>query len=482
MSLRGKIVALVLGLTLALLAGLWAALSRAWTGWSAATVERELLDRAVAIAGHAELEHGGLELDDEEEAPELHDPVHPWRIVGPDGAALGGGGADVAWPAAGPASREPWFGDVSGASGRIWRVVSTAATIEAHLARGRKGTVEVTVQVAGEAAPHRALEERFRRGLLVALAAALVVGGLGSAVLAHVSLAPLRRMASEADSIGAASLERRVNTAGLDPELRRVAGALDALLARLDDAMQRQRHLVSRASHSLRTPVATILTRAEVALRRERDPAAYREALADVVAAARESSALVAHLLTLSALDERRGGLDLEDLPLAEVTHEVARLLTQRAAETGIALAVDVPEELIVRADRRALRELLEALVDNAVHHTPRGGRAGVRAQDTAAGCAVTVWDSGPGIPADEREKVLERFYRGRHAQASGLPGSGLGLAIVKAIADAHGAGLTLGDRPGGGLEATVVLAAGTRPGTLGPTGRATSAGGGRRE
>jgi signal transduction histidine kinase len=427
-------------------------------------VERELLDRAGAIAGHVEWEHGGLEIDDAVEAPELHDPAHPWRVVGPDGAVLGGSAGGVAWPAADPGVREPWIGDAPGASGRAWRVVSTAASIEAHLADGRKGTMEVLVQVAGEPAPHRALEERFRRGLLVALVAALVVGGLGSAALAHLSLAPLRRMASEVDSIGAASLERRVDATGLDPELRRVAGAFNDLLARLEDAMRHQRQLVSRASHSLRTPVATILTRGEVALRRERDATAYREALEDMVAAARESSALVAHLLALSALEERRGELDLEDTPLTEVANDVVRLLSPRAAEAGMALEVDVPDGMVVRADRKALRELLEALVDNAVHHTPDGGSVGVRARATAAGCAVTVWDTGPGIPADERDKVFERFYRGRHAQASGRPGSGLGLAIVKAIADAHGAGLTLGDHPGGGLEATVVLAAGTPP------------------
>jgi two-component system OmpR family sensor kinase len=225
--------------------------------------------------------------------------------------------------------------------------------------------------------------------------------------------------------------------------------------------MERQRQLVSRTSHSLRTPVATILTRAEVALRRERVPAAYREALEEVAAAARESSALVSHLLTLSALDERRAALELEDVRLAEVARDIVRLLAPRAEEAGIALEVDVPEQLVARADRKALREIVEALLDNAIHHTPRGASAGVRASAVPTGCAVTVWDTGPGIPADERERVLERFYRGRAAEASGRPGSGLGLAIVKAITDAHGARFTLADRPGGGLEATVVLAAG---------------------
>jgi len=136
----------------------------------------------------------------------------------------------------------------------------------------------------------------------------------------------------------------------------------------------------------------------------------------------------------------------------------VLRLLAPRAEQAGVALELDAPAELTVRAGRGALRELLEALLDNALHYTPRGGRAGLRAAAAPGGTALTVWDTGPGIPADEREQVLGRFYRGRAAAASGKAGSGLGLAIVKAIADAHGASLTLGERPGGGLLVTVVF------------------------
>jgi signal transduction histidine kinase len=457
MSLRGKIVALVLGLTLALLAGLWVALSRSWTGWSAGAVDRELLDRAAAIARLVELEHGVLELEDEDEAPELRDPGHPWRILGEGGVILGGEG-DLVWPAVDPASSATWTGNAAGPNGRRWRVVATPANVEAHGDGGRRGDIRVTVQVAGEAAPHRALEEQFRKGLLVALAAALVVGGLGSAVLAHVSLAPLRRMASEVDAIGAACLDRRVNVAGLAPELRRVASAFNELLGRLEDAMERQRQLVSRASHALRTPIATILTRSEVVLRREREAPAYRAALEEVTAAARESSALVAHLLTLSRLDERRSAIVRADVPVVEVAAEIARLLSPRAQEAGVSLEIDVEEDLVARADRAALREALEALVDNALHYTPRGGRAGVRAAATARGPALTVWDTGPGIPPEERAMVLERFHRGTTAQTSEHAGSGLGLAIVKAIADAHGATLTIGQRAGGGLEVTLVF------------------------
>jgi signal transduction histidine kinase len=459
MTLRAKIVALVLGLVLAILAGLWVLLSRSWAGWSLDAVDRDLLDRAAAIARRVELEDDGIELEHEHEHPALRDAAHPYRIVGPRGAILAGGG-DLPWPTPGTGVGAPWAGSVVDASGRAWRVVSAGFVVGEGRRHGRDAAA-IEVQVAGEPAPHRALEERFRRGLLWALAAALVIGGGGAAFLAHASLGPLRRMALELDAIGAASLERRVGTTGLDPELRRVATAFNALLARLEEAITRERHLVARASHALRTPIATILTRAEVALRRERTADGYRAALEDVADASRDAATLVAHLLTLSRLDERRGTPAREDVRLADVAGEIVRLLSPRADEAGVALEVDVPEALALHADRAALRELLDALLDNAIRYTPRGGRAGVRARATPGGCALTVWDSGPGVAQAERGKVLERFYRGAAAQSSGQPGSGLGLAVVKAIADSHGAPLALADRSGGGLEVTVTFDAG---------------------
>lgn len=454
MTLRGKIAVLVAGLTAAILAALGIFLAGSWSGWSRDALERDLVDRAGAIAGLLEVKkRGGIELE-HEDSPVLRDPTHPWRLVGPEGWTLSGG--DLPWPA--PAEGQEVVRD---RDGRAWLVVTRLLPPGEDERHGRGQTVRVAVQVAGLHAPHGALEDRFRRGLLVALVFALGLGGGAAALLARISLAPLRRLASEIDAIGASSIERRVGTAGLDPELGRLAGAFNDLLARLEEAMQRQRQLVSRASHALRTPTATILTRAEVALRRERDGGEYREALGEIAAAARESAALVAHLLTLARLDERRKALQCEPVPVGEVAAELVRLLRPRAEEAGIALEVDVPEGLALSADRAALRELLEALLDNALHYTPRGERAGIRASAAPGAVVLSVWDTGPGIPAEERAQVLDRFQRGSAGESSGRPGSGLGLAIVKAIAEAHGAALSLGERPGGGLLVEVRFPAG---------------------
>ncbi len=450
MTLRAKIVALVVGLTLALLGGLAAFLGGSWSRWSLDTLDAELTDRAAGIAARIEVKRDGrIEMEGGEGAP--RDTSHPVRVIGPGGEIVGHG--TLPWP-----SPESGAVTVQGAPDGPWRVVTRRLPAGEDEGGGRHARAGVVVQVAGQEAPFAALGERFREGLLAALVGALLLGGVAAALLAHLSLRPLRRLATEVESIGATMLDRRVGEDGLDPELRHVARSFNELLGRLEQAMQRQRQLVSRASHSLRTPTATILTRAEVALRRDRSPEEYRAALADVAVAARESSTLVTHLLTLARLEEPRANAVRQPVPLEPLAAEVARLLAPRAAEAGLAIEVDVPGGLAVRADPATLRELLEALLDNALLYTPSGGRCGVRAEPGAGTISLSVWDTGPGIPVAERGQVFDRFFRGVAAQGSGRPGSGLGLAIVKAIADAHGARLTLGERPGGGAVFSVEL------------------------
>jgi signal transduction histidine kinase len=448
-TLRGKIVALVVGLTVAVLAGLGLFLSASWSGWSRDAVERDLAEHAEALVHRVEVKGDHLELEDDEADALLGDPAHPYRILGPRGEELGAG--DVPWPAP-----DEGVAVIRDARGRPWRVLTRA--LERAPEHHRGAPVRLVVQVAAADAPFGALEERFRRGLLLAILGALAVGGLAAALLAHLSLAPLRRLAAEVDAIGVASLDRRVGTAGLDRELGQLATAFNELLARLEAAMAHQRALVARASHALRTPTATILARAEVALRRERPAAEYRDALAEIADSARDSAALVTSLLALARLEERQHAPQLEEVAIAELATELGRLLAPRADEAGIALATDVPAGLALVAERAAVRELLEALLDNALRYTPRGGRAGLAARADGDRVVVTVWDTGPGIAPDERAGIFDRFRRGRAAQASGAPGSGLGLSIAKAVADAHGATLALGDREGGGLEVTVVF------------------------
>jgi len=250
---------------------------------------------------------------------------------------------------------------------------------------------------------------------------------------------------------------------------------VNELLDRLSLAFQQQRALVSRASHALRTPVASLLSITEVSLRRERSAEDYRQALVEVAEVAADASVLVQQILALGRADIPRGTLSLGPVALAELGEELRRLFAARAAEAGIELSVDLAPSLVAWADRARLRELLEVLLDNALRYTPRGARVGLRAAAAvgdasapAAGPApplagpglidLEVWDTGPGFAAEERSKVFERFFRGKAAEHSGQAGTGLGLAIARAIADAHGAPLWIEERPGGGASVKLRL------------------------
>jgi signal transduction histidine kinase len=199
-----------------------------------------------------------------------------------------------------------------------------------------------------------------------------------------------------------------------------------------------------------------------VTLRRERTPQEYREALEEIAGAARESAGLAEGLLALTRADAAGAGAQRERLAAAELAREVERLFGPRAAQAGLRLEAQAPEALALVADRARLRELVDALMDNALRYTPRGGRVRFELREEGSGVVLEVADTGLGIRPEERERVLERFARGSAAQLSGQPGSGLGLSVVRALADAEGAALSIEPAPGGGTCVRVRL---PRPG-----------------
>lgn len=446
MSLRLKLVVLVLGLVSVLLGGLGLYLGESLDVWSAEILNRELERRSSAMASQLEIDKDGrLELDEDDEHGE--GAAGPYRVKDATGDVLAARGSGIP-------QTEGRLGieTLAGSDGRLWRVLSRTIDPE-HAGRLRAEQRPLVLTVAAPAGRFSELSSRFRFGLLLALALGAGLGAAGAALIAQLLSSPLRRLSAEVASIEARSIERRLSMAGLDPDLARLATALNGALDRLERAFRQQKELVARASHALRTPIAAILSTAEVSVRKERDSDAYRAALGDVMTSAREASMLVDQLLALSRADVLRDGLVKEPVELGVVAKELRRLFEPRAEAAGLQLELELPESLAIEADPLRFRELLEALVDNALRYTPRGGRVGVRARPAASHIALEVWDTGLGIEAAEREQVFERFFRGGAAEKSGQPGTGLGLAIVRAIADAHGAPIHLEAGEGGGTS-----------------------------
>jgi two-component system OmpR family sensor kinase/two-component system sensor histidine kinase QseC len=291
------------------------------------------------------------------------------------------------------------------------------------------------------------------RGVLPMLLAAPLMLLLAAWLVAQ-ALQPLRRVADEVRRRDEQSLAP-LPGAGLPDEVAPLVNALNTLLARLQQALGTQRAFLADAAHELRSPLTALRLQLQVQ-GRARDEATRDEATRGLAASIERASRLVEQLLALArnepgATATVLAPLDLREVVLASLA-DVRAFADQRASTLDLMAGAPVN----VAGDRGALALLVRNLADNALRYSPPGTRVEVRVLQEGGAALLQVDDAGPGIPADDRERVFDRFYR----RASGdETGSGLGLAIVRGIAERHGAKVTIGDSPLGGLRVTVRFA-----------------------
>jgi two-component system OmpR family sensor kinase len=225
----------------------------------------------------------------------------------------------------------------------------------------------------------------------------------------------------------------------------------------MDRAMTEMRRFMADAAHELRTPLAVLRGYADVALQKDRDSTEYQEVLGDVSREAARLADIVERMLLLARAEAGDWPTAQESFFLDDVILDVGNAGRALGGARGVRMEVGDLDEAPVRGDPALLRQLLMALVDNAVKFSPDGGTVRlslVRRGDT---CSATVEDEGPGIPDEARPHVFERFYRADSARPR-QQGAGLGLAIAEWIAELHGGTVTLGAREGGGTRASVTL------------------------
>ena len=270
--------------------------------------------------------------------------------------------------------------------------------------------------------------------------------GVGVAVamglaVARTALSPVRRLTEAAEHVTATrDLSRRIDAGGQD-ELSRLAASFNTMLGALERSLDAQRQLVADASHELRTPLTSLRTNVEVLARAGELPVAERRAiLADLVAQLDELTVLVTDLVEL-ARDGERPEERLEDVRLDELVADALESARRRAPAADFRPDL---EPTVIRGAPERLQRAVANLLDNAALWNPPGEPIDVIVRDGE----LTVRDRGPGIAAEDLERVFDRFYR--TPSARGLPGSGLGLAIVRQIAERHG-GRVSAERPDGG-------------------------------
>jgi signal transduction histidine kinase len=291
---------------------------------------------------------------------------------------------------------------------------------------------------------------RLRSLMLIGGPVALVLAALAGYGLAAAALRPVDAMRRRAAVLSASTPGGRLPVPRNSDELARLGTTLNGLLARLEEALARERRFVADASHELMTPLALLQTELELASGRppEELPGVVRSAGDETKALTR----LARDLLVLARSDSgqlpvERASIDVEALFRRVASRSVA-------ADAGTpSIDIDVPEGMVIEADHHRLEQALGNLVDNALRHGGGDVNLSARAEDGTVELHVT--DEGPGIPEAFLGQAFERFSRadGAHRQ-----GAGLGLAIAMTIAEAHGGTANAANRPGGGTDVWLSL------------------------
>ncbi len=310
---------------------------------------------------------------------------------------------------------------------------------------------------------HETMHEVRRAYLFVIPFILLLAVGVGY-WLARRALAPVAFMSRRAHTMGMASLHERLPVQNPHDELGSLAGVMNELLSRLDDGVAQQRRFVADASHELRTPVAILRAEAEVTLSHPtRAEPEYRAALDVMRTTTERLSRIVEDLFLLARADGGQRMIETRPFYIDELLADVVRAMTPVAAQRDVQITFGSPPTTengpACLGDADLLHRLFLNLLDNAVKHSPRGGRVDVALVQDDESYVVDVQDEGPGIPSDAQALVFDRFFRVDAARTrapigarstSSAPvasadstskpssGAGLGLSIARWIAQAH--------------------------------------------
>lgn len=301
----------------------------------------------------------------------------------------------------------------------------------------------LVVQAAETTVKRRTLADQVLTGLVAV--ELLLISAVGILVWFGIDkgLAPLQRLQREIEMRSHRDL-RPVPEEQVPIEARPLVLSLNNLLQRLAAAIHSQEAFVANAAHQLRTPLAGLRMQVEYALQQE-NPAEWKRALTTIGPLTARTVHLVNQLLTLAKAEGNVHAV-AEEMDLAQQVEDLAAEWMPSAIVKDIDLGLEVAPA-VVRGNPFLVRELISNLLDNAIRHSPCGGRVTVRTFTAEDNVVLQIEDEGTGIPATERKNVFRRFYRVNDAPGDG---SGLGLSIVEEISKSHGANVEILEPPGG--------------------------------
>jgi heavy metal sensor kinase len=306
---------------------------------------------------------------------------------------------------------------------------------------------------------NRTVLRTFSAGLFWSIPVLLAISALGGYALSRRALSPVDRITAATRSISVSNLSERLPVPETHDELQRLSETYNAMLARLESAVNELKRFTGDASHELRSPVSFVRTTAELALRnREIDPAS-RRAFEEIVKECGKAGDLLRDMLILARADAGNSRLAFEPVDLVEVVKTACQKARPLTEPRGHAFAAAFADDAFapVWADYASLQRLLWILMDNAVKYTPPPGVIKVALAVDRDTATVTVEDSGIGISETDLPHIFERFYRADPSRSQ-VEGSGLGLSIAAWIANVHGATISVESRENAGSVFQIVF------------------------
>lgn len=295
------------------------------------------------------------------------------------------------------------------------------------------------------------------RVAFIALPILMLLAIAGSWLIAHRSLAPVRKITESAHEISTGDdLSRRIELGPGRDEIHTLADTFNDMFARLERAFLAERQFTSDASHELRTPTAVILAECGMAKKLPDEPAELRQSLKVVERQARKMSALVSRLLTFTRLEQGTQKIKTEEIDLSELTRAVCE--EQKCIESDKSIQEDVAPEVFVRGDGELLAVLLQNLISNARKYGRENGSIWISLRKDGGTALLSVKDDGVGISAEQLPRIWDRFYQADPSRTNRDGSLGLGLAMVKEIARLHGGDVSAESEPGQGSVFTFAI------------------------
>jgi heavy metal sensor kinase len=311
-----------------------------------------------------------------------------------------------------------------------------------------------------QATPEERVEQELREVLLVlvlGLPPIVLLAGVGGYLLARRALEPIDHLGAEARRITAERLHERLSVPNKRDEIGRLAAVINDTLARLESSFQQLRRFTADASHELRTPLSVIRGIGEMNLRETRTPAEYKDAMGSMLEEVDRLTRVVDSLLQLSRGDGGTVKLSREAVDLGQLARDVVASLNILAEERQQRVHVDAADDVLIFADRLVLMDAVTNVIDNAIKYSPHQSAIDVRVHRDGDHAELSVTDQGPGIPAEHRERIFDRFYRIDEGRSREMGGTGLGLAIARWAVETHGGHISV-DSTGRGSVFRVVV------------------------